>query len=397
RRDIRFETRVASATWDEASAAWTVGFDNGEQVEGRFFILAGGAISVPKPPEVDGIESFRGACHHTARWPREPVDFTGQRVAVIGTGSSGVQTSTAIVDQVAELTIFQRTPNYTAPIINYPLAPGAMDDFRKIAAARHEKSPHSRQGIPYDQPTKSALAVSAEEREATYQYAWDNSHLFALRLTYNDLLVDEAANETVAQFVHGKIRETVKDPALAEKLIPRSYPFSTKRPCIGRGYYDMFNRDNVRLVDLRETPMVRITPDGIETSEGEMAFDAIVFATGFDALTGAAALIDITGRDGVTLRGKWAGGPETYLGLMSSGFPNMFLVTGPGSPGPLTAMVKSIEQHVDWIADCMTFLRAHGHTTIDARPANETAWMDHVQEVADGTLYPRANSWYVGA
>ena len=397
RGHIRFETSVTAAAWDEAGATWTIGFDTGEQVEGRFFILAGGAISVPKPPEIDGIDSFRGACHHTARWPREPVDFTGQRVAVIGTGSSGVQTSTAIVDQAAQLTVFQRTPNYTAPIINYPLDAAAMADFRRIAASRHEKSRHSRQGIPYDFPTKSAFDVTDAEREATYQHAWDNSHLFALRLTYNDLLVDEAANDTVAAFVHGKIREIVKDPALAERLIPRSYPFSTKRPCIGRDYYAMYNRDHVRLVDLRETPIVRMTPAGIETTEGELPFDAIIFATGFDALTGAAALIDITGRDGMRLRDKWAEGPETYLGLMSAGFPNLFLVTGPGSPGPLTAMVKSIEQHVDWIADAMTFLRDRGYATIDARPVDEKAWMAHVQEVADGTLYPRANSWYVGA
>ena len=397
RPHIRFDTRVTSATWNAEDACWTVGCDRGEPVVCRHFILAGGAISVPKPPEIDGIENFLGPTYHTGNWPHVPVDFTGQRVAIIGTGSSGVQTSTAIVDQVAALTIFQRTPNYTAPLINYPLEPGAMDEFREIAAARHEKSRHSRQGIPYDFPTKSALEVSAEEREATYRDAWENSHLFALRLTYKDLLIDEAANDTVAQFFHGKIREIVKDPALAEKLIPRSYPFSTKRPCIGRGYYEMFNRDNVRLVDLRETPIVRMTPEGIETSEGELAFDAIIFATGFDALTGAAARIDIRGRDGVMLRSKWAGGPETYLGLMSSGFPNMFLITGPGSPGPLTAMVKSIEQHVDWIADCLVWMRDRGHGAIDALPEHESAWMEHVQQVADGTLYPRADSWYVGA
>lgn len=397
RPDIQLNTRVTAARFDAAQAAWTVELDSGEAVEGRFFILAGGAISVPKPPEIDGIESFAGQCFHTGSWPHELVDFSGQRVAVIGTGSSGVQTTTSIVDQVAQLTVFQRTPNFCAPIINYPIDQDAMDAFRETSAERHEISRHSRQGIPYAQPTRSALEVTPEEREATYSRAWEHSHLFALRLTYNDLLIDENANATVADFVRGKIREIVADPATAERLTPRSYPYAAKRPCIGKDYYAMFNHDKVALVDLRETPIVRMTPAGIATSEGEMAFDSVIFATGFDALTGAAALIDITGRDGQTLRDAWSAGPETYLGIASSGFPNLFLVTGPGSPGPLSAMVKSIEQHVDWIGDCMGWMRENGIATIDALPGHQSAWMDHVQEVADGTLYPRANSWYVGA
>jgi cyclohexanone monooxygenase len=397
RRDIRLETRVTSARYDEAGAGWTVGFDSGESVETRFFILAGGAISMPNLPAIDGRESFVGAIYHTGTWPHEPVDFAGKRVAVIGTGSSGVQTSTAIVDQVAQLTVFQRTPNYTAPILNSPLTAEALADWRRTSAERHETSRHSRQGIPYPMPTTSALAVSAAERAETYRRAWENSHLFALRLTYTDLLIDERANETVSEFVRGKIREIVREPALAEKLTPRRYPFATKRPCLGRGYYEMFNRDHVRLVDLRETPIVRINPRGIETTEGELPFDAIIFATGFDALTGAAARIEIIGRGGRTLREAWAGGPETYLGLASAGFPNLFLVTGPGSPGPLTAMVKSIEQHVDWIADCLASMRGSGDVTIEADEDAQRAWMEHVQEVADGTLYPRTDSWYVGA
>ncbi|MBW8753110.1 MAG: NAD(P)/FAD-dependent oxidoreductase [Sphingomonadales bacterium] len=397
RRDIRFETRVIAAAFDEARNVWSVGLDHGERIEGRFFILAGGAISVPKPPEIDGIESFRGACYHTGAWPQEDIDFTGQRVAVIGTGSSGVQTSTAIVDAVAQLTVFQRTPNYCAPMINYPLSAEAMAAFRRTSAERHETSRHSRQGIPYPPPTRSALEVTEAERLETFRKAWENSHLFALRLTYSDLLIDEAANETVSEFVRGKIREIVRDPVVAERLTPRSYPFATKRPCLGRGYYEMFNRDHVRLVDLRETPIRRMTPAGIETSEGELAFDAVIFATGFDALTGAAARIDITGREGVTLRDKWADGPETYLGLASAGFPNLFFVTGPGSPGPLSAMVKSIEQHVDWIGDCLAYMRERDIAVIEPRRAYEQDWGAHVQAVAEGTLYPRANSWYLGA
>jgi len=397
RRDIAFETRVTAADWDGERRLWTVRCDRGDPLECRHFILAGGAISVPKPPEIAGIESFRGECFHTGAWPHAPVDFAGKRVAVIGTGSSGVQTSTAIVDAVAQLTVFQRTPNFTAPIINYPLSPADLAEFRRTAAERHERSRHSRQGIPYAAPTQSALDATPAERAATYQEAWENSHLFALRLTYADLMVSEEANETVAEFLRGKIRELVKDPVVAERLTPRSYPFATKRPCIGKGYYEMFNRDKVRLVDLTQTPILRMTPGGIATSEGELPFDMVIFATGFDALSGAAARIAITGCDGRTLKDKWAEGPRTYLGIGSSGFPNLFLVTGPGSPGPLTAMIRTIEQHVDWMVDCMIWMRAHGLAVIDARPDYEAAWMDHVQEVADGTLYPRADSWYIGA
>jgi cyclohexanone monooxygenase len=397
RPHIRLDTRVVSADFEETTDLWAVGLDHGEPIEARFIIFAGGAISVPKPPEVPGIESFRGEAYHTGDFPKRPVDFTGKHVAVIGTGSSGVQTSTAIVDQVAQLTVFQRTPNFTAPIINYRLDEASHVEYRRTAFERHEKSRHSRQGVPFDQPTRSALEVSAEEREQIFRNAWDNSHLFALRLTFNDILIDEKANDTVAEFIRRKIGEIVRDPALAEKLMPRSFPFAAKRPCIGKGYYEMFNRDKVRLVDLRETPIVRFTPVGIETTAGELAFDAIVFATGFDALTGAAARIAITGRGGRTLREAWADGPETYLGLMSAGFPNLFFVTGPGSPGPLSAMVRSIEQHVDWIGDCLTYMRGHGHVTIEALPEHQAQWMAHVQDVADGTLYPRANSWYTGA
>jgi cation diffusion facilitator CzcD-associated flavoprotein CzcO len=397
RRHIRFETRVTAASYDESGNAWDVDLDSGERIGARFFILAGGAISVPKPPEIEGIGNFEGACYHTGSWPQEGVDFTGQRVALIGTGSSGVQSSTAIVDCVAQLTVFQRTPNYTAPMVNYALDTAAMEEFRQTSAARHEKSRHSRQGIPYDLPTKSALSVSAKERAETFRNAWENSHLFALRLTYSDILTDKAANETVCEFVRGKIRDIVNDPLVAETLTPRSYPFATKRPCLGRGYYEMFNREHVRLVDLRETPIVRMTRAGIETTEGELEFDAVVFATGFDALTGAAARIDIAGRNGMTLRDKWADGPQTYLGIASAGFPNLFFVTGPGSPGPLSAMVKSIEQHVDWIGDCLTWLRDQGIAAIEAKPADEQEWVDHVETVANGTLYPLANSWYLGA
>jgi cyclohexanone monooxygenase len=397
RRAITFDTRVTAARWDEAAALWRVRMDSGEEVGARFFILAGGAISVPKPPEIDGIESFAGATYHTGAWPQQGVDFAGQRVAVIGTGSSGVQTTTAIVDQVAQLTVFQRTPTFCAPIINHPLDAAMLAEWRATAAERHEAARHSPRGVPYPVADRSALEVSEAECEAILEAAWEHSHLFALRLAFRDVMDSEAANARVAEFVRRKIRAIVKDPATAERLTPTDYPYGAKRPCIGKDYYALFNRQHVRLVDLRETPIVRMTPAGIATTAGEMPFDAVVFATGFDALTGAAARIAIAGRGGLALRDKWADGPETYLGLATAGFPNLFFVTGPGSPGPLSAMVKSIEQHVDWIADCMAALRAEGLATIEALPEAEAAWTAHVQEVAEGTLYPRANSWYTGA
>ena len=397
RRHFRFSTRVETAAFDEGARGWRLGLDSGESVDCRFFILAGGAISAPKPPEYPGIEDYRGEWYLTAQWPHRPVDFAGKRVAVIGTGSSGIQTTTAIVDQVAELTVFQRTPNFCAPVLNRPLTEAEQAHYRATSFERHEKSRWSRQGIPYPLPTQTAGEVGEAERAAIFRKAWEESHLFALRLTFADAMTDEAANEAIAEFVRGKIRETVKDPQLAEKLTPRGYPYGAKRPCIGKGYYEMFNRNSVRLVDLRETPILRFAERGIETSEGEMAFDMVIFATGFDGITGAATRIDIAGRGGAMLRDKWGEGPQTYLGLMSAGFPNLFLVTGPLSVGPLSAMVRTIEQHVDFIVDCVIAMRERGQTLVEPRREDEQAWGEHVREVAEATLYPRADSWYMGA
>jgi cyclohexanone monooxygenase len=397
KRHYRFSTRVDTASFDEAGGTWTLGIEGGDSVSCRWFILAGGAISAPKPPEYPGIEDYRGEWYLTAQWPHRPVAFKDKRVAVIGTGSSGIQTTTAIVDEVAELTVFQRTPNFCAPVLNRPLTEAEHADYRATSHERAEKARWSRQGIPHPLPTRTMAEVGPTERAEILNKAWDESHLFALRLTFADVMTNEETNETIAKFVRGKIGEAVKDPSLAEKLTPQGYPFAAKRPCIGKGYYEMFNRNSVRLVDLRETPILRFTANGIETGLGEMPFDMVIFATGFDGITGAATRIDITGRGGVKLRDKWAEGPQTYLGLMSQGFPNLFLVTGPLSVGPLSAMVRTIEQHVDFIVDCLEHMREKGRTLIEPRREDELAWIDHVREVAEGTLYPRADSWYVGA
>jgi cyclohexanone monooxygenase len=380
-----------------AEELWTVTTDTGEQVRTRFTIMASGVLSTPKPPEIEGLDTFAGATYHTGRWPHEGVDFTGLRVGVIGTGSSGVQSIPLIAEQAGELVVFQRTPNYSVPSINYPLGEQRQVEIREEYPERRQASRNSRFGLPFVFPTTSVFAVSDEERRRTYQNAWDNSHLLALRLTFGDILVDEQANETVAEFLRDKIAEIVHDPETARKLMPGSYPFGTKRPCLGTSYYETFNRDNVRLVDVLTTPIVKATRSGLETAQESFEFDALVYATGWDALTGALLRIDIRGRDGRSLREEWAAGPETYLGLSSAGFPNLFLVTGPGSPGPLSNMAVSIEQHVDWIADCLERLRSDGVAEIEAELQAQKDWSAHVQEVVSPTLYLRANSWYLGA
>lgn len=397
RQHIQLNITVTKAAFDESANAWSVYTSDGAITRAKFCIMATGVLSVPKPPEIPGIERFKGQQFHTGQWPHDAVDFTGQRVAIIGTGSSAVQCAPIIADQASQLTVFQRTPNYTVPAINYPLDSSTVEGFKLGAAKRREIARASRFGIPAEFPTLSALCVSPEERWQTYERAWKNSHLLAFRLTYGDILTSEDANATVSAFLHEKIRTIVKDPATAEALLPRSYPFGTKRPCLGSGYYPMFNRDNVRLIDLRRSPIAQITEDGIETTEEAIPFDSIIFATGFDALTGAVARIDVRGRRGATLKEMWRDGPRAYLGLAVHGFPNMFLMTGPGSPGPLSNMVVSIEQHVEWICDCLAFTRDRKIHVIEPSLEAQDAWVEHSQDVVSQTLYMHANSWYLGA
>lgn len=402
RRDIRFETVVDRAEWDEASSTWRIRTSAGDELITRHYVMATGTLSVPKDPDIHGADRFGGATYLTGRWPHDPVDFSGQRVAVIGTGSSAIQSIPLIADQAAALTVFQRTPNFSMPAGNGPIPTAkrsAIDADRE--SYRHEAK-WSRAGVPMPLATESVFAVDPDERRRRFEAAWDAGELLAPGSTFNDLGVSEAANDLWCEFVRDKIRATVDDPVVAERLCPTSYPFGTKRPCLDTGYYRTFNQPHVRLVDLREQPILTITESGIDVAgpgggTESLEFDAIVFATGFDAMTGALVGVDIRGRDGLTLKDKWAAGPRTYLGLMSVGFPNLFMVTGPGSPSVLSNMAVSIEQHVDWICDAIAALRADGHTTIEPTPIAEDGWVRHVNDCADITLFPKANSWYMGA
>ncbi|OYP13172.1 cyclohexanone monooxygenase [Streptomyces sp. FBKL.4005] len=397
RGDVMLRTRVTRAVYDQDSHLWHLSTDTGLAVTARFVILATGCMSVPKDPGIPGADSFTGAVHHTARWPREDVSFAGKRVAVIGTGCSGVQAIPVIADEAASLTVFQRTPAYVLPAHNRPLRPAEIAQLKARYPEFRRAQRLSRGGTVFEPPTRSALEADETERTAAYEAAWDEGFLNGLLRTYTDILTDEKANETVAEFVRSKIRSIVDDPATAELLSPRTYPFATKRPCLGTDYYATYNLPHVSLVDLRTTPIETITPRGIRTSDGEHVLDMIVFATGFDALTGSQLSIDIVGKGGVPLRDRWAEGPRNYLGLVTAGFPNLFTVLGPLSPSVLTNIAVSLEQQVEWITDCIAHLRRNGITEIDAAPDAEADWGVHVAEVADRTLYPAVDSWYTGA
>jgi len=396
KRDIQFDTRITEAIFDEQSDRWKLRTDRGEQITAQFCIMATGCLSSAKVPDIKGRDSFQGKMYHTGRWPHAGVDFTGQRVGVIGTGSSGIQSIPMIAQQAAHLFVFQRTPNFSVPAHNIPLSDKVKQNWQTNSAAYHHEAKTGAFGMLIESNEKSALEVTAEEREHEYEKRWNRGGVCMLG-AFSDLIVNKKSNDTAVGFLHSKIREIVKDPAVAEKLLPKDHPFATKRLCIDTGYYATFNRDNVTLVDLRTTPIEEITPTGLRTSDAGYSLDSIVFATGFDAMTGALSAVDIRGRNGAALSGKWSEGPRAYLGLMIAGFPNMFTITGPGSPSVLSNMAVSIEQHVEWIADCLAYLREHHHPAIEATAAAETAWVDHVREVGDTTLFPLANSWYMGS
>ena len=396
RRDIQFETRVTGATYDESLGRWTVTTDRGDVVSSQFCVMASGCLSAGRLPDIPGIDDFRGATYHTGDWPHEGVDFTGLRVGVIGTGSSAIQAIPEIAKQAASLVVFQRTPNYSIPARNRPMTEDYEATWKTSYPERRETARHTRSGTIYDFGTVSAMDVSAEEREREYWARWKKGGANFMS-AFNDIAINEASNRTMADFVGARINEIVHDKRIAEVLTPRDYPIGTKRICVDTAYFETFNRPNVTLVDIRADPIAQIVPNGVGTLDELYFLDAIVFATGFDAVTGALSRIAITGRNGQRLTDKWSSGPHTLLGLMTAGFPNMFMVTGPGSPSVLSNMFVSIEQHVDWITDCMTFLRENGAGTIEAEPEAEESWVAHVNEVAHRTLYPRAASWYMGA
>jgi len=398
RRDITFGSRVDRAEWDEATSQWHVHTSTGETITGRHFVMATGCLSVPKEIDIDGADRFGGEVYLTSRWPHEGVDFTGKRVAVIGTGSSAIQSIPIIAAQASQVTVFQRTPNFSIPANNGPVP----DDKKQAIAAvgidaYRESQRWSGSGVPLERSMVSALAVADDERLAMYEMAWKRGGIIEFLSTYADHLTNSAANELLSEFVRNKIRSTVHDPVVAEALCPKTYPIGTKRLCVDTNYYETFNLPHVRLVDLRSHPISTITEAGVDLVDESMEFDAIVFATGFDAMTGAVVGVNITGRDGVSLKQAWGDGPMTYLGLMSVGFPNLHMITGPGSPSVLSNMLVSIEQHVDWITDLLVQLRDEGSTEIEPTPAAVSGWVQHTNEFADITLMPQANSWYMGA
>ena len=397
RDGIQLQTRVTSAVYDEGAATWRVITDRGDAVSARFCVMATGCLSSPNEPDFPGQETFRGATYHTGKWPHAGVDFTGQRVGVIGTGSSAIQSMPQIAKEAAHLYAFQRTPNYSVPAHNGPIDPAVVADWKANRAEYRAAERVSGIGtLAIEATERLALEHSPEERRRVYEEKWAIGG-FAIGGAFADTGVDLTANATAAEFAASKIREIVKDPKVADLLTPKDYPFGTKRLCVDIGYYEMFNRDNVTLVDVSTAPIEAITPTGIRTAAGEYALDSIVFAIGFDAMTGALGKIDIRGRGGEALKAKWADGPRTYLGLMSAGFPNLFMITGPGSPSVLSNMVVSIEQHVDWITDCIDHLNGRQLSSIEATVQAEDEWVAHVNEVADTTLYKLAKSWYLGA
>ena len=398
RRDIRFNTRVDAAHYDEPANLWRVTTDSGETFSAQFLITAVGCLSTANVPDIPGLDTFQGKWYHTGHWPHDGVDFRGKHVGQIGTGSTGIQAAPVIAETARHLTVFQRTANYSVPARNGPLSAEfkqwIKDHPREIRTTMHAAV----NGHPFLISERSALEVSAAEREATYEKAWETGGL-RFRAAFRDLVTSNEANATAVSFLKRKIREIVKDPATAEILANIDHPYAAKRPPIDTDYFETFNRDNVQLVDIRADPIERITAQGIQTRSGaRYPLDIIVFATGFDGMTGSLLKMDLRGRDGLPLKQAWAAGPRNYIGLQVAGFPNMFMVTGPGSPSVLCNMPVAIEQHVEWITDCIGYLRKHGLTRIEPKEEAVDSWVGQVNAAANATVLPQAkHSWYLGA
>jgi cyclohexanone monooxygenase len=396
RKDITFETSVVSASFDQQTNRWTVTTDAGDQFTATFLITAVGCLSASQIPRFEGADAFIGPTYHTGRWPKEGVDFAGKRVAVIGTGSSGIQAIPVIAEQAAHVTVFQRTANFSIPARNAPLAKDVQAQVKAEYPRLRAASRISAGGVIVPAPIGATAELTADEREQELAKRWADGGTGFVG-TFTDTVIDEEANAVSAEFVRERIREIVKDPAVAELLCPTDHPIGTKRICLDTDYYETYNRDNVSLVSLKNTPIERITRAGLQVDGTEYEVDVIVFATGYDAMTGPLNAIDIRSADGVSLRETWAAGPRTYLGIATAGFPNLFMVTAPGSPSVLSNMIVSIEQHVDWITNLVAYARDNGIVRVEADADAQDRWVDHVNEVASYTLYPKAASWYMGA
>ncbi|MCE2392070.1 MAG: NAD(P)/FAD-dependent oxidoreductase [Proteobacteria bacterium] len=397
RRDIQLSTSVTRAEFDDAANLWDVYTEVGERVRARFLVTAVGCLSAANLPDIPGRDSFAGELFHTARWPREGVDFKGKRVGLIGTGSTGIQATPEIAAEADRLTVFQRTPNFTVPARHAPFKPEDQARIKQNYAAIFDRTRKSPAGFPYFPIDRKTMDVSDEERMEILDGLWQEGGFKFLWGGFNDLPTDLQAIEIVSEYIRDRIREIVKDPETAELLCPNDHPYGSKRPPIDTDYYVTFNRDNVSLVDIKKSPIQEITPTGLRTADAEHEFDLLVFATGFDAMTGSLLRIDIRGSEGVRLSDAWAEGPRTLLGLQVAGFPNMFTITGPGSPSVLVNMPVAIEHHVEWIVDCIQHMQDNGKTRIEASEAAQDSWVEHVAEVSQYSLMGKSNSWYVGA
>ena len=396
RRSIQFETRATSVTYDDARRVWTVETDRGGVLDVTYLVMATGPLSIPKGLDVPGAERFRGDIHLSGRWPRQPVDFAGKRVGVIGTGSTGIQIVPVVAEQAEQLVVFQRTPSFTMPMRNRKLEPSYVAQIKEHYPELRAFARNTFTGGVRPLSTRPVFSIPAEERERLMEKGWQEGALEFLGL-FSDVLFNQKANDVVADFVRRKIAETVHDPATAEILTPRGYPIFARRPCLDTRYYEAFNRPNVSLVDCINEPITEITEAGIRTGQREIELDIIIAATGYDGLTGAMLAVDVKGRDGASLREKWAGGAQSHLGLMMAGFPNLFMIAGANGPSALANFVLLNEQNADWICDCIQFMDAHGHHSIEPTAEAEARYMALVSDIASRSLMPKANTWYVGA
>ena len=396
KKDIEFNIEVKASWFDEKLKTWKITTNTGEEINAQYFIMATGCISTTQIPNIKGLSDYVGNTFHTGDWPHEEVDFSGQSIAVIGTGSSGIQSIPVLAKQAKKLTVFQRTPNYSIPSQNEPMTKKYERSWKDVYSERRKEMRYSAHGSLKDLNDVPALSVDEDQRQELYTKRWAIGGTGFLG-SFNDLLTNADANYTAAEYVRQQIKRVVKDKETAEILCPRSYPIGTKRICIDTGYFETYNRENVKLVDISKKPIQRLVTDGIIVDDQLYPFDSIIFATGFDAMTGSIFNVDIKGRDGLALKEKWNAGPKTYLGLMSASFPNLFMITGPGSPSVKSNMIMSIEQHVDLVIETLLSMRRKGLSVVEPELEAENKWVDHVQEVANKTLFPQANSWYMGA
>lgn len=405
RRDIRFNRKVETANFDDTTGLWHVNTAGGDRAQAPLLIMATGCLSKPMVPQIEGIDSFKGKRYQASMWPHEPVAFHGERVGIIGTGSSAVQAIPVIAETAQQLTVFQRTPNFSVPAVNGVLDPEFVSAFKRNYRQHrdfHKRGLSSGFGdleiVPKERAPQALTAtdLSDEQLDAICESYWQTGGARFMGAVA-DSLMNQATNDRMAQFVRRKIRQIVRDPATAESLCPTSHPLGTKRICVDIGYYDTYNQPHVRLVDINKKPILRVTPTGVQLADELVELDTLILATGFDAMTGALKDIDIRGINGQRLRDKWEHGPRSYLGLLVAGYPNLFMITGPGSPSVLSNMLVSIEQHVDFICDCVDYMRKHGHQRFDTTLENEEEWGNHVNDVANATLFPKAGSWYMGA